>query len=167
MDLRTWKFNKWVEYLRRLGMDIAVVPSSSKARLRGRLRGRAYLLDGIRRIEIFLPPSHELALYTLFHEAAHHTLGHCRHWISQPPWEQEYAADMLTLRHMARCGREDLEAATVAAKDNVRRYLQPYFDAQLWHHCDLTIAEWVGVWVSPEARRAVMAQNAPEESGGR
>jgi hypothetical protein len=162
MDLRTWKFNQWVVYLRRLGMDVLVVPSSSKSRLMGRAYVRG---DGTPRIDIYLPPAHPLALYTLFHEVAHHTLGHCDRWTSQPAWQHEYAADELALRYMRRCGREDLEAATVAAKDNVRRYLQPYFDAELWYHCDLEVAEWAGVWVSPAAAKAMERQDSPDYDG--
>lgn len=119
--------------------------------------GESWVEDGVPCIVVRASLPIEDRLFTLFHEIGHHVLGHTVGWSSQPAWEVEYAADRFAVRAMA-----DIDPGNPHYEDlsraHVRPLVQQMIDAGIWHHVDLTIADWAGCEVSRHARRMIEAR---------
>lgn len=133
------------------GVDVFVIPGP------GPVSGEAFYASedhpGDRfRVNIVGSTWSWIWLYVLYHEIAHHMLGHSLKWTSTPKYMVEYETEQLALELIAvtqpavrdRCERE--------AKNRIRVMLQSRCDEELWVHTSLAIADWAGCTLKPEFR---------------
>lgn len=108
--------------------------------------------DGTRVIEMFGDPSCQTWLLTFLHEVAHHVLGHCDGWSSEPDWSQEFKANSWALQMIAALTPDDLDACTHDAQNHMRGVLQPWVQEWGAERLPWDMIAWAGCYVPPYLR---------------
>ena len=108
--------------------------------------------DGTRVIEMFGDPSCQTWLLTFLHEVAHHVLGHCDGWSSEPDWSQEFKANSWALQMIAALTPDDLDACTSDAQNHMRGVLQPWVQEWGAERLPWDMIAWAGCYVPPYLR---------------
>jgi hypothetical protein len=107
------------------------------------LHGEAFISENYDRyINITGSVHSQLWLFVLYHEAAHHSLGHVGRISFHPFWTIEYQADMAALEAIRQYQPYAFAKCEDESKTHIRSYLQWYIDQDMWHHIDVGIASW-------------------------
>lgn len=97
-------------------------------------------------------------IFVLFHEIAHHRLGHM-HMHTYPIWVEEYEADRWAFdRCVEVYGEGSWQVAELETKrkEHIRPILQGYIDYGLSHDVDAKIALWAGCDLTSKEAQAAM-----------
>lgn len=149
------RYRKQIALVRAMGIDVFILPG-----LPGMPpSGEAYTEGGRAFINVTCNLNSTKFIYVLFHELGHHVLGHVGVFTTTPDWITEKAADDFALFMLLGTMPAAIIGCEKLAKENVRLYLQPMIDAEIWHHVDLETARWADCEISPETEATLNEVN--------